>query len=225
MPTLDRFHARVVRSRWLQRFTAATRLLLAVGFIGPGAVKVMGHRFTQLPTSDPVGLFFDAFFQAGEFYVFVGLVQVVAGLLLVWPRTATLGAVLYTPVILNVTVITWSIGFSGTRWITLLMSLACLWLLAWDYDRLKAILPLRRAAGGGYARREYLWMSALGAVGGAAGALLAVATGLANAHRAPLPIAAALVGGGAAFGLAVAWHVRHLPAAPGDRPAGPPPGP
>ena len=220
MPALDRLHARLVRSRALQRFTAFTRVLLAAGFVAPGLTKVMGHRFTQLPADDPVGSFFDAFFQATEFYVFVGLAQVTAALLLLWPRTATLGAVLYFPVILTITVVTWAIGFGGTRWITVLMSLACLWLLVWDYDRLRAILPRRAAQTQSFAAREYLLQSGAWAFAGVAVAGLATAFELASLTRF-LPVAAGLGAAGAAFGLAVAWHLRHLPAA--DGPAHVPP--
>ena len=209
---LDRLHARIQRSRLLQRFTAFTRVLLAVGFVLPGMTKVLGRPFTQLPTSDPVGYFFDAFFQASEFYVFVGLAQVAAGLLLLWPRTATLGAVLYFPIILNIAVLTWAIGFTGTRWITALMALASLWLLAWDYDRLRAILPRRERQASGFGAREYAVQAALW---GAAGGLAAVAAGLIG-RGAPgevLTVAAGLAGAGAAFGLVVAWHLRRFPAA------------
>ena len=202
---LDRLHARIVRSRRLQRFTAFTRVLLAVGFIPPGWTKVTGTPFTTLPTSSPVGYFFDAFFQAQAFYVFVGVAQVTAGLLLLWPRTATLGAVLYFPIILNVAVITVAVGFTGTWVITILMTLACLWLLAWDYDRLRAILPARRRAGRGYGAREYAVQ--VGVWGGAGLALAALVL-----WRGGDPgVAAALTLGGTAFGLAVAWHLRHLP--------------
>ena len=207
---LDRLHARIQRSRLLQRFTAFTRVLLAVGFIPPGLTKLLGHRFTQIPTTDPVGYFFDAFFQAGEFYVFVGLAQVGAGLLLLWPRTATLGAVLYFPITLNIAVVTWAIGFPGTRWITLLMTLACLWLLVWDYDRLRAILPRREARTGGFGPREYALQAALWGGGGACAGAVAGALGSASLG-AVLPVVAGLAGAGAAFGLAVAWHLRHLP--------------
>ena len=202
---LDRLHARIVRSRALQRFTAFTRVLLAAGFIPPGLTKVLGHRFTSLPASDPVGAFFDAFFQAQAFYVFVGLAQVTAGLLLLWPRTATLGAVVYFPIILNVAVITVAVGFTGTWVIAGLMTLACLWLLVWDYDRLRAILPARRTVGRSYGRREYAVQT--GVWGGLGLALAAFVLA-----RGGDPVLAAVPGvGGAAFGLAVAWHLRHLP--------------
>jgi hypothetical protein len=209
---LDALHARAVQSRNLQRFTAFTRVLLAVGFLPPGLKKVLGHPFTVLPTSHPVGYFFDAFFQAEAFYVFVGLCQVAAALLLLVPRTATLGAVLYFPLILTITVVTWSIGFVGTKWVTLLMTLACLWLLLWDYDRLCALLPFKRTAGGGFGAREYALQAGLWGVAGAAAGGLAVAIHLANTHEHPWLIPTLLTGLGAAFGLAVAWHLRRLPA-------------
>lgn len=205
---LDRLHARLVRSRGLQRFTAFTRVLLAVGFLPPGLKKVTGEPFTTLPTSDPVGYFFDAFFQAGELYVFVGLAQVVAALLLLWPRTATLGAVFYFPVILVISVVTLSIGFTGTWVITILMTLACLWLLVWDYDRLRAILPHRQRPARAFSAREYAVQ--VGLWGGGA-----LALGVAVAVFGTVPALPAVGGFGAAgagFGALVAWHLRHLPA-------------
>ena len=210
MSALDRLHARLVRSRLLQRFTAFTRVLLALGFIPPGIKKLTGEPFTTLPTSHPVGYFFDAFFQAGELYVFVGLAQVAAGLLLLWPRTATLGAVIYFPIILTIAVLTNAIGFAGTEQITILMALACLWLLVWDYDRLRAILPVRRAPVG-YPAREYAFQAVLWAGAGVAAAGVVTALHIANLTRF-LPVAGGLALAGALFGLVVAWHLRALPA-------------
>jgi hypothetical protein len=63
----------------------------------------------------------------------------VAALLLI-PRTATLGALLYFPVILNIFIITVSLRFTGTWAITGLMLLANLFLVCWDYDKWKGIL-------------------------------------------------------------------------------------
>lgn len=214
MPSLDRLHARLVRSRFLQRFTAFTRILLAIGFLPPGLKKVMGERFTQMPVSHPVGAFFEAFFQASEFYWFVGLAQVAAAVLLLWPRTATLGAVIYFPIILNIALITNTLGFVGTSQVTILMTLACLWLLVWDYDRLKAILPTRRAARGGYGAREYALQAGLWAGAGVAAAGVATTIHLANLTRFA-PTAAALALAGAAFGLVVAWHLRQFEAPTG----------
>jgi hypothetical protein len=62
--------------------------------------------------------------------------------LLLFPRTAALGAAIYFPIILNIFVITLSIGdaFGGTRIVTGLMLLATTYLLLWDYDRWKGLL-------------------------------------------------------------------------------------
>lgn len=213
MTRLDRLHARLVGRPMLQRFTAFTRVLLAVGFLPPGLKKLSGEPFTQLPVTHPVGAFFDAFFQAEALYVVVGLAQVAAALLLLWPRTATLGAVLYAPVIATITAVTWSIGFGGTRWVTAAMLLATVYLLCWDYDRLKGLLPTRQAPARTFTRREYAVWSAFGALSGAALWSAAAATGTAALSWTDAGIGAALVIGGAAFGTVVAAHLRRWPAA------------
>ena len=114
---------------------------LALGFIPPGLTKALGHRFTLIPPEDSaVGLFFESFFQSGEYYGFVGITQVAAGVMLLVPYTALLGALLYLPIIVNIFVITVAMGFRGTWVIVGAMLLANLYLLAWDYDRLRTVL-------------------------------------------------------------------------------------
>lgn len=133
-------HARAIRSNWLRLFTATVRGLLAFGFLLPGVVKLQG-RFTNLPQTHRIGAFFEAFFQAREFYVFVGIAQIAAALFLLSRRTTTFGAVLYFPIILNIFVINVAIDFEGTELITGMMLLGCTYLLCWDYDRWKLLLP------------------------------------------------------------------------------------
>lgn len=137
---LSRLHARVRANGLLYRFTLFTRILLAIGFIPTGLVKIRGERFTMLPIEHPVGFFFEAMYQTGLYWNFLGWGQFVAAVLLLVPRTATLGAILLLPIILNVFVITISIDFAGTPVITGLMLLAVIYLLCWDYDRLKVIV-------------------------------------------------------------------------------------
>jgi len=139
---LDRWHRRVVDQPLLRTFTIIVRVLLALAFFPSGWVKVVGHRFTTLPMTDPVGFFFEGFFSAHGYYRLVGAAQLLAAILLVFPWTATLGAVLYFPIIFNIFAITLSVGFGGTRVITGLMLLANVYLLLWDYDRWKGLLPL-----------------------------------------------------------------------------------
>lgn len=137
--SLDRLHAAVRANPLLQRFTVCTRLLLAIGFIPPSLVKIQGERFTTVTSSDPIGYFFEAMYRTGAYWNFIGWAQLVGAVLLLIPRTATLGAVLFFPVILNIFVITVALHFTGTWVITGLMLLACTYLLCWDYDRLKPL--------------------------------------------------------------------------------------
>lgn len=137
---LDRLHARVRASGLLYRFTLATRILLAVGFIPTGMVKVLGRRFTVMDPATDVGGFFETLYQSGPYWRFIGATQVLAGILMLIPRTATLGAVLFAPVISSIFVITLSYDFQGTPVVTGLMLLATVYLLCWDWHRVRPLL-------------------------------------------------------------------------------------
>jgi hypothetical protein len=101
----------------------------------------MGERFTALPSNHPLGHYFDALHRTGFYYTFIGVSQLTAALLLLIPTTTLLGAILYLPIIVNICVLTYATRFEGTR-IATLMLLANLYLLCWDYGRLKYVLPL-----------------------------------------------------------------------------------
>jgi uncharacterized membrane protein YphA (DoxX/SURF4 family) len=139
----ERVYRELRRNRWLRWFAIFCRIALALGFIPAGIVKVTGERFTGLPPNNPLGHYFDALFLTGFYYTFIGAAQLVAALLLLIPRTALMGAVFYFPIILNIFVLTHATRFNGTRIVTLML-LANLFLLVWDYDRLKYALPFYR---------------------------------------------------------------------------------
>jgi ABC-type uncharacterized transport system permease subunit len=69
-----------------------------------------------------------------------------AAIFLLIPRTVTLGAFLYFPVILNITVLTYATRFDGSLFTAPLMTLANLYLLGWNYEKWKYILPFNRLA-------------------------------------------------------------------------------
>lgn len=140
---LERVYGELRRNKWIRRFAVFCRIALALGFIPAGIVKVTGERFTGLPPNNPLGHYFDALSLTGYYYTFIGIAQLIAALLLLIPRTALLGAVFYFPIMLNIFVLTHATRFDGTR-IVALMLLANLFLLVWDYDRLKHILPFHR---------------------------------------------------------------------------------
>jgi len=140
---LDRLYGEAKRNKWIRYFAVFARVALAAGFIPSGIVKLTGERFTALPSNHPLGHYFDALFQTGYYYTFIGLAQLMAALLLLIPRTALLGAVIYFPIILNICVLTYAIRFEGTR-IATFMLLANIFLLVWDFDRLRHVLPFGR---------------------------------------------------------------------------------
>jgi hypothetical protein len=68
--------------------------------------------------------------------------QLLVGVLLLIPRTAFLGAILYLPIIINIFIIVVSMNFKGTPIIAGLILLANLYLLFWDYKKLKRIVSI-----------------------------------------------------------------------------------
>ena len=117
-----------------------TRVLIAIGFMPSGLTKLLGNHFTLLDLDNPIGFFFEAIYQTGIYWQFIGFAQLTAAILLLIPRTATLGAVLYFPIILNIFLITVSLNFTGTPFIPGPMLLASTYLLCRDYDVLKNLM-------------------------------------------------------------------------------------
>jgi len=138
---LDQWHAQVRGNLWMRRFTVFCRIALAAGFIPSGFVKIMGERFTNLSVNHPMGHYLEALHLTGYYYTFIGIAQVTAAILLLVPRTATLGALLYFPIILNICILSLAVRFDGSLLTSPLMVLAVLYLICWDYDRLKLIIP------------------------------------------------------------------------------------
>ena len=141
MTKLEQFYISAKSNRWFRYFTVFCRVALALGFIPSGIVKISGERFTALPSNHPLGHYFDALFQTGYYYTFIGIGQLLTALLLLIPRTALIGALMYFPTILNICILAYATRFEGTR-ITTLMLLANIYLLCWDYERLKYIFRL-----------------------------------------------------------------------------------
>ena len=117
---------------------------LAFGFIVAGMVKIMGERFASgLSVVHPMGSYLEALHHTGYYYTFIGVAQVVAAILLLIPRTVALGALLYFPIIVNIWILSYALRFDGSFMTSPLMVLANLFLLVWNYDRLRYLLPLK----------------------------------------------------------------------------------
>ena len=141
---LNHIYNEAKRNKWYHYFAVFCRIVLAVVFIISGLVKVKGERFAAgLPVNNPMGHYFEALHQTEYYYTFIGISQLLIALLLLIPRTALLGALMCFPVILNICILTYAVRFEGTRATTFLL-LANLFLLCWDYNRIKCILPFKQ---------------------------------------------------------------------------------
>ena len=144
MNRIEEIYYEAKADKWFKRFAIFCRIALAGSFIISGFVKIMGERFAAgLPSNNPLGHYFDALYLTGYYYTFIGIAQIITAILLLIPKTSLLGALMYFPIIVNICVLTYATRFDGTRGVTM-MVLASLFLLIWDYDRLKHILPFNQ---------------------------------------------------------------------------------
>ena len=144
MNRIEEIYCEAKADKWFKRFAIFCRIALAASFVISGYVKIVGERFAAgLPSNNPLGHYFDALLQTGYYYTFIGIAQIIIAILLLIPRTSLLGALMYFPIIVNICVLTYATRFDGTRLVTMML-LASLFLLVWDYDRLKHILPFKQ---------------------------------------------------------------------------------
>ncbi|WP_394747826.1 hypothetical protein [Spongiimicrobium salis] len=131
---------------WAQIFIIYTRFLIGGTFVFASVIKIQGNRFTRdSGASNPIDSawhFFETMYQSGLYWKFIGLGQLVAGLLLMTQRYAKLGAIVNFPIILNIFIITLSYYFAYTPVVTGLMLLANILLLLWDWNEIKILFNL-----------------------------------------------------------------------------------
>ena len=207
---LDDLHVAFTRRWWTQLFTVFLRCLVAAAFIPPSIPKILHKPFTVLPDSNPVGHYFNALMDTGFYYEFIGWSQIIAALLLLFPRTAHIGALLFLPIIANIAVLTCSVGFKGTWLITILMTLAGLYLVGWEYDRLKPVLFYSRVDKPRRFKYQWVAIPAFFALGGVIMAVLWWMIGLGNFSN-YFNVGVGLTAVGSIFGIIVAAHYRFMP--------------
>lgn len=140
----EQFYFRVKKNGWYFLFSIFCRISLAYAFIVAGIVKILDERFASgLSSLHPMGAYLEALHHTGYYYTFIGIAQVLAAILLLIPRTVALGALLYFPIIVNIWILSYAVRFEGSVITSPLMVMANLYLLVWNYDRLKYLLPLK----------------------------------------------------------------------------------
>lgn len=141
------YYVKIKQNKWYWWFSIFCRISLAYAFIVAGMVKILGERFASgLSILHPMGAYLEALHHTGYYYTFIGIAQVTAGILLLIPQTVTLGALIYFPIILNIWILSYAVRFEGSDVTSPLMTLAVLYLLAWNYDKLKYIIPSNKEA-------------------------------------------------------------------------------
>ena len=127
----------------LQIFTISIRYLLGTSFVWASIFKIQGRRFTpQSAENEPINSLnhlLESMYQSGIYWHFIGWIQLMAGFLLMSQRFSTLGAVVFFPIMLNIFILTTSFNSVGILTITFLMSLVNIYLLLWDWNKLKFI--------------------------------------------------------------------------------------
>ena len=122
---LDTTHVNIRQNRWHWLFQIFCRFALALGFIPAGITKILGERFASgLSIIHPMGSYLEALHETGYYYTFIGVFQVIAGILLIIPRTVLLGALIYFPIILNICILSFALRFDGSFVTAPLMEMA-----------------------------------------------------------------------------------------------------
>ena len=126
--------------RHYPKLIVSIRIFLGLIFFGAGMSKLyFEHKFPGI--IGPVWLEERlAEHGLGLYARFIAASQVLAGILLLTQRFATLGAVITFPLILNIFVVTVSLEWQGTPYVNAFLLLLNVWLLVYDYHKLKFII-------------------------------------------------------------------------------------
>lgn len=126
----------LLKQRWL---LWASRLSLGSAFVVSGIRKLPGIKFTQLPIDNPVGLFFEGMYSAGFYWNFIGVYQILVGLLLVSSLLPRLSPLLSLPVTINIFLVSVGLQMNGTPIITFLMLTANVYLILTEWKNYKTL--------------------------------------------------------------------------------------
>ena len=116
------------------------RVGMGLTFITSGIRKLPGVEFTLLPTSDPVGAYFNAMHETGFYWNFIGYFQILIGLLVFFNRFVVMSVLLMMPVTVNIFLVSVSLGMRGTPLITAAMVLGNTFLILWHYKHYLGLL-------------------------------------------------------------------------------------
>ena len=130
-----------LRDRFIFKlFYWALRIGMGLTFITSGTRKLPGVKFTILPLSNPVGAYFNAMYETGFYWNFIGYFQILIGIMLFFNRFVVVSSMLMMPITINIFLISISLHMKGTPVITSLMLLGNLFLLIWHYENYLSVI-------------------------------------------------------------------------------------
>lgn len=137
---VERIARALRRRRWATLGVIWLRILIGFAFLPAGLKKVLGQPFTDPANHGRFHDFLHAFRETGAFYQSVGVLQLVASVLLMTQRFATLGAFVALPLLTAIGAFCWSTAGVPTTTVVTLMWLGTLGLMLWDLDRWRGVL-------------------------------------------------------------------------------------
>lgn len=119
------------------------KITLGLSFILSGLRKLPTVKFTELPITNPVGLFFEGMYATGFYWNFIGYYQIIVGFILMTNWFKKLTPVLIFPISINIFLVSISLNMRGTPIITSCMLAGNIFLMLWHFKTYYPILKLR----------------------------------------------------------------------------------
>ena len=128
---------RLKQKKVIKFFTWFTRISIGTGLFLGGLGKPFGECFAaNISDESPIKIFFNNLCSVPEYWGFLGISQMIAGVFLIIPKTTTVGAMMAFGIVLNMYLITLFLHFQGTAFITGFMLLGTIYLLIWDTKKI-----------------------------------------------------------------------------------------
>ncbi len=141
---MEKFLSGLKGLKSFQMLTILVRYLLGTAFVWASILKIEGVRFEpQSGENTPINSLshlLETMYRSGFYWSFIGWGQFIAGFLIMSQIFSTFGAVVYLPIILSIFILTTAFKASVFLTMTSLMLLANIYLLFWDWNRLKFII-------------------------------------------------------------------------------------
>ncbi len=135
----ERIHSDIKQRLFFKFFYGFVRISMSLTFILSGIRKVPGIKFTMIPIEDPIGFFFEAMYQTGFYWNFIGYYQIIVGIMILFNRLVAMSVLLMMPVTVNIFLISIALEMQGTPLITSAMLLANIFLMVWHFNNYKTI--------------------------------------------------------------------------------------